>query len=185
MNTTNLKKLWEKVEDFFYEWRYHHQKLIWYFRNLRWFRKNLWDYRPYDYAYSVDLFARALQGLREGIIKGPEEPVMRRRKAIAIDELITLLDTTVTEEELNLESERLREISETPGKDYSKFEEDYFNTKFNRITRLLKGQSSQEISELAQAQIKALPEEERTTAKENDIWYKAYDGTGIRSWWVS
>lgn len=184
MNTINLKKLWEKVEDFFYEQRYHHQKLIWYFRNLRWFRKNLWDYRPYDYAYSVDLFARALQGLREGIIKGPEEPVMRRRRVVAIDELTALLDTTVTQEELDYEYERLREISETPEKDYYKFEEDYFNAKFNRIARLLKGQPLQEVREIAQAQIKALPEEKHTIANEKEIWRKAYDGTGIRSWWV-
>ena len=88
----SLKKLsrhetwWYKTYEFF---RYD----IWrFFLNIYRFRKNLWNFQPWDYMYNLRLLKTSLELTRVEIANGHEEDRSRLKKVAKMDRAIELLN---------------------------------------------------------------------------------------------
>ena len=76
--------LWDKPKDWYYNMK-------WLFKNLCNFRKELWNFRSWDFGYCIEMFARSLELLSEQIKNGHEENRSATKKTYAINELIMQL----------------------------------------------------------------------------------------------
>lgn len=63
----------------------------WYFRNKRTFRRTLWNWRPWDYAFQMELFAYGLEQLADAIDHGYEVRESAEPKVAAIKQLVNEL----------------------------------------------------------------------------------------------
>lgn len=148
-----LKDVWFNIEYYTYyvprDWYYNIKYFI---KNLIFFRKELWHYRNWDFGHNIDLFAKSLTGLANQIENGNEEERSAKKKVNAIKELVELLYF------INKDFGFEEPISE---KRYM----DVRNATFNRINRLLKGQTN-------------LP-----NIFNYEEWVEQFDGTGLEGWW--
>lgn len=76
--------VWDPIDTFC-------QNLKWYFRNKRTFRKTLWNWRPWDYNYQMELFAYGLEQLADAIDHGHEVRESAEPKVVAIKQLVNEL----------------------------------------------------------------------------------------------
>jgi hypothetical protein len=88
---------WDVPRDFF-------SNIKWFFKNLWNFRKVLVDYRPWDYCYCIDSFSTALEQMRDYIYNhGNEEDEERLKKVEQMEELLYLLDYDPLENNINFD----------------------------------------------------------------------------------
>ena len=137
-------------------------------KNLWRFRKILWNYRTWDWAYCINLFADSLEWLSKDIEKGPEEDRARIKKVNAINELVVLLRHMTDDTEYStFMEESMEEIYKITPEDLHERTEQYKKNRtltLDRIHEIIKGQSS-------------------LVKTDYDNWVEHFDGTGIEGWW--
>lgn len=181
----NIKLILEDISDFFVYDIYHHlirdnyYNVKWYIKNLGTFQEMIWEWRPWDYQFQIDLFIFGMEHLRDAIVNGNEVRETANKKIAAIDELIKELQRDVDDEAWkafkanNLTYEEKNEL-------YRKLRDE----KFARVFRILKGQ---DISEFQKSDDAGDSDEDPDGWKQDpDGWKqytKVFDGTGIEGWW--
>lgn len=138
----------------------------WFFKNVVFFKKELWKYRPWDHHYCKDFYSRSIEGLHNQLLfNGMEVYASRIKKCEAMEKLLLLLDIECC-------SYKTREAVLT------------------QIFDILKGQSEEDIEKEAKKIIKRLkkeawPEEYNAAKKRQfiDQYYDAHNGTGCNTWW--
>lgn len=74
-----------KLSNFWYE-------LKWFFRNIKRFIPVIWEYRPWEYSYALQLFIFGLKDISKSIENGPEVRYSANKKIAQISRLIELLE---------------------------------------------------------------------------------------------
>ena len=163
-----------------------------FFENLWFFRKQLWEFRSWDYSYNLTLFARSLEKTSHTLeFHGSEVEFTRMKKVKQIKRVIELIKNSREDQYIYRAEEQLGEIRgenwflgddelnpedmEHNRKVYAKARE-IEEIEWNEIWDILKGQN---IDEYRTLMGKLSPEEKGNL----DVWNDWYDGSGIRNWW--
>jgi hypothetical protein len=167
-------------------------KLPAFFRNLYYYRRELWEFRGWDYSFNLTLFARSLEKTSEVLEKhGNEVEVSKNKKVEKIKRVIELIKNSREDHYIYRAEEELGEIRGENwflGDDELNPEDMEHNRKvyarareieeieWSEIWDILRGQNIDEYRTL----MGKLPPEEKDKM---DVWNDWYDGSGIRNWW--
>ena len=66
--------------------------------NFWYFRKEIWNFRGWDYSFQLRLWRKSLVPLRDCLINGYEVHVPRMAKVAAIQEAIELIDAILADD---------------------------------------------------------------------------------------
>ena len=167
-------------------------KLPAFFRNLYYFRNELWEFRGWDYSFNLSLFARSLEKTSEVLENyGNEVESSKNKKVEKIKRVIELIKNSREDQYIHRAEEELGEVRGLNwllGDDEQSPEDMEHNRKvydrareieeaeWKEIWDILKGQNIDEYRTL----MGKLPPEEKDKM---DVWDDWYDGSGIRNWW--
>jgi len=167
-------------------------KLPAFFRNLYYFRNELWEFRGWDYSFNLSLFARSLEKTSEVLENyGNEVESSKNKKVEKIKRVIELIKNSREDQYIHRAEEELGEVRGLNwllGDDEQSPEDKEHNRKvydrareieeaeWKEIWDILKGQNIDEYRTL----MGKLPPEEKDKM---DVWDDWYDGSGIRNWW--
>jgi hypothetical protein len=199
----SLKRLiWHQhpIYKFYEFFRY---KLPMFFENLWFFRKEIWNFRSWDYSFNLSLLSRSLEKTVNTIeYYGHEVDESRMKKVQKMKRVIELLNHIRSDSYIEMAEKELGEIKHIdwdfePTKDNPELyqlvdnhieEEAKHNRKvYNRadeiekqewseIWRILEGQDHNEYVKL----MESTSEEDK---RKTDLWYKWFDGSGMKHWW--
>jgi hypothetical protein len=199
----SLKRLiWHQhpVYKFYEFFRY---KLPMFFENLWFFRKELWNFRSWDYSFNLSLLSRSLEKTVNTIeYYGHEVDESRMKKVQKMKRVIELLNHIRSDSYIEMAEKELGEIKHIDWdfestKDNPELyqlvdnhtEEDVEHNRkvYNRadkieaeewkeIWRILEGQDHGEYVKL----MESTSEEDK---RKTDLWYKWFDGSGMKHWW--
>lgn len=178
-------------------------KIPMFFENLWFFRKSLWEFRSWDYSFNLSLLARSLEKTVNTIeYHGHEVDISRMKKVEKMKRVIELLNHLRSDSYIEMAEKELgeikdidwdfEEIPDSPGfmklVDKEDEEERNHNLKvYNRadeiekeewkeIWTILEGQDHSDYTKL----LESTSEEDR---RNTDLWYKWFDGSGMKHWW--
>lgn len=158
------KELWLDIKYYCWnvpsEWYYN---VKWFFGNLWRFRKILWKYRTWDFAYCAELFADSLDWLAYQIKNGHEVQKSANRKAKAIRETAKLFRYLVDDSDFDTWNEKEGKYKMSGDKLEQTIKKRKNNT-IDKISHNLKGQ-------------------DLTSMPYTKEWYKEFNGTGYEGWW--
>ena len=159
-------------------------------KNIIFFWKVIWNFRPWDHTYNLRILSKSLEPLRDSIIKGREVDVPRLKKVAKIERAIEILNnitedkyTDIAESQLGYEvnseflflPEEPEEIKEANRKIYD-LSREIEDKEWKELWIIFQGQ---EHSHYVMLLDKMTPEER----KEDDVWNNWYDGSGMDRWW--
>ena len=167
-------------------------KIPYFFKNLWFFRNELWRFRGWDYSFNLSLFARSLEKTSDTLeFYGSEVESSRLKKVEKIKRVVELIKNSREDQYIYRAEEELGEIRgenwflgddelnpedmEHNRKVYARARE-IEESEWKEIWDILKGQ---DIDEYRTLMGKLSPEERGI----NDLWNDWYDGSGIRNWW--
>jgi hypothetical protein len=176
--------------------------IVKFLENIWFFKKELWNFRSWDYTYNLRIFARSLEKTVHTIeFKGDEVDESRLKKVEKIKRLIHLIKNidefnyiTMAENELGEIKEYDVLFSKMDNSDLyyhlnTQSEEDKMHNKkvyarasqieadeWKEIIMIIQGQDHNEY-------LKLLEKTSEKDKKKIDLWYKWFDGTGMRNWW--
>lgn len=152
--------------------------------NFWYFRKELWNFRGWDYNFQLRLLRRSLIPLRDDIQNGCEEEVSRMKKVAAIQEAITLIERILMDEYITIAEMQLGIdfMDTTDGNEAKKvvdLSHELANQDWKRLWRIFEGQNYNEyIMLLDRKKI-----HNQFEKGHDDVWGKWFDGTGMKGWW--
>lgn len=167
-----------RVTDFCYN-------VKWFFKNLKNFRKQLWDFRSWDHSHAVDMYICCLEQIANNIENGHEEERSAAKKVVKIRELIELL--RYSNERLDDELFDLYDKLRAEGKTNNEIAAEsykFYHAFCEKIFTILKGQDNSVLCRKCDAIL-----EEKYGGKEypHEEWYdeyvKLFDGSGANEWW--
>lgn len=182
MKTIKIKlisTLWDNIAYYMWDvpktWYYN---IKWFLCNFWRFRKQLWEYRTWDFTYCNDMFIESLIHLKKCLENGHEENFSRNKKVKAIGELIELLKKISSDDDFGLTDEvytddgnyKLNIDTEHYNNEYIKRK----NETIDKITRLIKGQDPSVFSNIGTGIL---------NFNSYNEWVKLFDGTGYDGWW--
>lgn len=177
---------WYKTYEFF---RYD----IWrFFLNIYRFRKELWNFQPWDYAYNLRLLRRSLELTRDEIVNGHEEDRSRLKKVAKMDRAIELLhnfteDTFIEQAETlcgkslilsnwdNINEEDSEEVKVNNREILDKAHE-LQRAQWEELWGIFKGTRNESATSVTQ----------KKSIENQDTWdeyFDNFDGSDIRGWW--
>ena len=196
-----MKNISKSISDYFnsYSWRmgmiytiysFFSRDIPRYFYNLWFFRKEIFNFRPYDYRYSLNLFGRSIERMANYIetdgYEVKEIRVKKVEKMRRVVELIKMIDKddylSLAENELGLEY--VPKIKWVPLENGTyqmesecseKEEED--NTKISKRSREMEELFWNELWDILKGNQKY---EEFDSQKD---WDEQFNGTNMRGWW--
>ena len=148
------------------------------FHNFWYFRKEIWNFRDWDYTFQLRLWRKSLVPLRDCILTGVEVPEHRMKKVVAIQEAITLLDRILDDVYLEEAEQRLGiDFSDNiPASEAMKvinLSQELATRDWKRLWRIFEGQNHAEYVMLL----------DRKSDPGEDVWAQWFDGTDLRGWW--
>lgn len=163
-----------------------------FFRNLWYFRKELWEFRGWDYNFNLRLLSRSLQKTAHIMeYHGQEVEIYRMRKVNKIKRVVEILESIRESVYIDRAEKELGEIKNLDGWRMDREdtqEERQHNRKvfelarkieddeWNELWDILKGQNHQEYVDLTNS----LSDEEK---EKRDVWNEWHDGSGMKGWW--
>ena len=167
-----------RITDFYYD-------VKWFFRNLKNFRKQLWNFRSWDHDHAVNMYICCLEQIAKSIENGHEEERSATKKVEKIRELIELLE--YSKERLEDEMFDLYDKLKKEGKTDNEIASEsykFYHEFCEKIFTILKGQDPSILYRKCDAIL-----EEKYGGKEypKGSWYDEYvnlfDGSGANVWW--
>ena len=159
-------------------------------RNIIFFWKVIWNFRPWDHTYNLRILAKSLEPLRDSIIKGSEVNVPRLKKVARIERAIEILNNITEDKYTDIaESQLGYEVnSEFIFRDHEPEEIKEANRKIYELSQEIEYKEWKELWPIFQGQehshyvmlLDKMTPEER---KEDDVWNNWYDGSGMGHWW--
>jgi len=163
-----------------------------FFRNLWYFRKELWEFRGWDYNFNLRLLSRSLQKTAHIMeYHGQEVEIYRMRKVNKIKRVVEILESIRESVYIDRAEKELGEIKNLDGWRMDRedtHEERQHNRKvfelarkieddeWNELWDILKGQNHQEYVDLTNS----LSDQEK---EKRDVWNEWHDGSGMKGWW--
>jgi hypothetical protein len=182
----------------FYElFRY---KIPMFFKNLWFFRKELFEYRRWDYTFNLNLFRRSLEGTVDYIeIKGWEIDSSRLKKVAKMRRAIEILNNIDTHPYIEMAESKLGKLSkmnfefeplpdnpelyrlkDSESEDERKHNRSVYdlsdqleNDEWNELWTILRGQDVKEYKTLTDSK----------EVKNGFEWDEWFDGSGMNHWW--
>jgi hypothetical protein len=173
-----------KTWDFF---RYDLPKGI---KNIIFFWKVIWNFRPWDHTYNLRILERSLEPLRDSIINGMEVDCSRLKKVAKIERAIEILNnitedkyTDIAESKLGYEvdttftfdNDEPEEIKKANRKIYD-LSREIEEKEWKELWKIFKGQQHSQYIMI----LDRMTDEEK---KKEDVWDKWFDGSDMRRWW--
>lgn len=194
---TKHQTWWYKLYELF------RRKIPYFLENIWFFRKELWEFRSWDYGYNLMMFRRSLEKTVNTIeFHGMEVPESRLKKVQKIKRVIELLGNVRSDSYIESAEKELGEIKhydwefedvpDMPG--YKKVVDDNFEEEkqhnrrvFNRANEIEK-EEWDELWKILQGQdhneyVKLMESTSEEDKRKNDLWYKWFDGSGMKHWW--
>lgn len=146
--------------------------------NFWYFRKEIWNFRDWDYTFQLRLWRKSLIPLRDCILNGYEVPEHRMKKVAAMQEAIYLIDEILADDYIETAEAILgiKFLDTTEAKEAGKVVE-YANKlaqkDWERLWRIFQGQNHNEYVMLL----------DRKSDPGEDIWAQWFDGTDMKGWW--
>lgn len=145
--------------------------------NFWYFRKEIWNYRSWDYSYQLSLWRKSLIPLRDSLINGYEVRDPRMKKVAAIQEAIDLIDDILADAYVDM-AEGILGINflQAPSAEARKVVElanELAQKDWQRLWRIMEGQNHNEYVMLV----------DRNEDPKRDVWAEWFDGTDMRGWW--
>ena len=146
--------------------------------NFWYFRKEIWNFRGWDYSFQLRLWRKSLIPLRDSILNGYEVRDPRMSKVQAIQEAIDLLDNIIEDDYISVAEGVLgiRFLDTTDAKEARKvidLSNELADKDWKRLWRILEGQNHNEYIMLL----------DRKSDPGEDVWAQWFDGTGMKGWW--
>lgn len=189
-----------RVSDFYYLFR---REIPAFIKNVWFFRKQLWDFRWWDYSFNLDIFRRSLEKTSKELeVRGNEIDETRLKKVEKINRVIELLGHIRSDLYIEMAEKELGELKrmkfdfeddpDQPGyyrlvdnenpddvnhnrKVYRRADE-IEAQEWKELWKILEGQDHSEYSKIVE---NATKEEKR----EKDLWKEWFDGSGMKHWW--
>jgi hypothetical protein len=153
-------------------WRIVRHNIPTFFKNIWYFRKELYDFEAWDYRFNLNLFQRSLEATADYIEhKGIEIDESRLKKVAKIRRVIKLLEDDKAGNWINEAESELGELHidwEWNDEEYTPEEKEQNRRVFQRADEL----EAEAWNELW----KTIEGTKHTTEEE-------FDGSGIRGWW--
>jgi hypothetical protein len=167
-------------------------KIPMFLENLWYFRRELWEFRSWDYTFNLNLLKRSLEKTVNTLeFYGMEIEGSRMKKVVKIKRVIELIDNIQNGNYLGRAEKELGELKNSDclfdGREDTPEEEEH-NRKVFELSHKLEEDEWKEMCSIIQGQDyneykkiydKLTPEEK----VEEDHWYKWYDGSGLKNWW--
>lgn len=163
-----------------------------FFKNLWYFKKELWKFRDWDYSFNLSIFASSLEKTAYRFeFHGHESDESRLKKVEKIKRVVQIIKNLNENNYVSIAEKELGEIKNLLGwmNDRPDTDEEYAHNKkvynraqelevleFDELWDILKGQDEKEFNKIYEN----LSEKEKIN---HDHWNKWYDGSGIRNWW--
>ncbi len=181
------EKWWYKVYAIF---RYEIPRFV---NNLINFKKALWNFRPWDYRYNMEIFMLSLKITEKNIRKdGLEIDTSRLKKCDSMLRAITILEHFYEDSFLELAESELGELAKTEfsfikcedKEGFSELVQDGSDEAKEHNSNVFK--RSREIAEDEWKQLWKILEGQDMSKFNKDVdgsFEDWFDGTGLRSWW--
>lgn len=163
-----------------------------FFRNLWFFRKEIWEFRGWDYTFNLRLLSRSLQKTAYVMeYHGHEVEISRMKKVEKIKRAIEILNSINESVYIDKAENELGELRNLDGwsmdredtqeeKDHNgsvfKLAKEIEDNEWNELWDILRGQNHQEYLDL----MNILSDEEK---EKRDVWNEWHDGSGMKGWW--
>lgn len=185
----SLKKMKRSETWWWKTWFFFRNGLPNFFRNIWFFRKELYQFRSWDYSFNLDLFRRSLEKLLVRIEHGYEVDSSRCKKVDKIKRVIMLINrfrqdnyVEIAEDELGklqnsdwFEQEDTEEEKQHNRKIFNRAN-DLKNSDWHEIWKILNGQDILEYRKFYDSH----SDEEK---KSKNLWDEWFDGSDMRGWW--
>jgi len=159
-------------------------------KNIIFFWKVIWNFRPWDHTYNLGIFAKSLEPLRDSIKNGYEVDVPRLKKVAKIERAIEILNNITEDKYTDIaESQLGYEVnSEFIFRDDEPEEIKEENRKIYDLSREIEDKEWKELWTIFQGQehshyVMLLDRMSQEQKKNEDIWGNWYDGSGMGHWW--
>ena len=146
--------------------------------NFWYFRKEIWNFRAWDYSYQLRLWRKSLIPLRDCLTNGYEVHDSRMKKVAAIQEAIGLIDEIladvyIEQAEAILGIDFLDTTDANDAGKVVKLANELAQKDWQRLWRIMEGQDYNEYTMLV----------DHNPDPERDLWAEWFDGTDMRGWW--
>lgn len=196
---------WYKIYSFF-------KRDLWSFLLNVWnFRKELYEYRWWDYHFTLQMLYRSVSIMEKGMHNGSEDLPSRDKKIQKMQKLIELLDNKIKDRYIELAEQELgyelvcneiifEEIDKTDKTDQKLYQLVDTDTKSEKLSNAAIYDKSRELEDaqwkeiwkilegqsnkelLSQTLDSTQEKSAESTSSKND-WATWFDGTGLRGWW--
>lgn len=160
-----------------------------FFANVWFFKKELLEFKPWDYSFNLYLFGRSLEKTAYRLEFGNEVGVTRRKKIEKIKRAVEIVRSIRNHDYYDRAEAELGEIkNQNPFQEYANEEDKAHDRKvYDRATeienqeweefwQILKGQNHSDYIKY----VDTLPEDEN---QKDNAWANWYNGSGMRHWW--
>lgn len=166
-------------------------KLPMFFKNIWYFRKELWRFRGWDYTFNLEIFGRSLEKSVHTLeFYGHEIDLTRLKKVEKMKRVIQIIKNVNDSNYVSMAEAELGELKNTDfwfDKEDTPEEKEHNKKVFDRSTELekqdfeelwkiLKGQDPDEYKKIYDQ----LSDEEKMNYSNWENWF---DGSGIKHWW--
>ena len=167
-------------------------KIPMFFENFWFFRKQLWEFRSWDYTFNLRLLGRSLEKTAHTLEHyGQEVEEHRMKRVNKIKRVLHIINSINEGLYIDRAEQQLAELKNLQGWTMERedtIEEREHNKKifelarqiedseWNELWDILKGQNIQEYKNL----MNSLSDEEK---KNRDVWNEWNDGSGMKGWW--
>jgi hypothetical protein len=159
-------------------------------KNIIFFWKVIWNFRPWDHTYNLGIFAKSLEPLRDSIKNGYEVDVPRLKKVAKIERAIEILNNITEDKYIDIAEAQLGyEVNnEFIFRDDEPEEIKEENRKIYDLSREIEDKEWKELWTIFQGQehshyVMLLDRMSQEQKKNEDIWGNWYDGSGMGHWW--
>jgi len=152
--------------------------------NFWYFRKEIWNFRPWDYSFQLRLWRKSLIPLRNTILNGYEVRDPRMSKVRAIQEAIDLIDDILEDDYISvaegvLDIKFLETTDATEAKKVIDLSIELADKDWKRLWRIFEGQNHTEYVML----LDRYNIQSQLQDKHDNLWAQWFDGTGMKGWW--
>lgn len=159
-------------------------------KNIIFFWKVIWNFRPWDHTYNLRILAKSLEPLRDSIKGGYEVDISKLKKVQKIERAIEILNNITEDKYINIAESQLglkvntdyifdndapENIKEANGKIYS-LSQEIEDKEWKELWVIFQGQEHSHYVML----LDKMNTEQR---KNDDVWDNWYDGSGMGHWW--
>lgn len=186
MKIARQETWWYKTYEVF---RY---KIPMFIENMWYFRKELWEFRSWDYHFNLMMFSRSLEKTANTIeYYGHEVDESRLKKVRKIKRAIHIISCLREDDYIERAEKEIGKLKNLGGwlndiedtdqeKEHNRkvfaFAKEIEDYEWYEFINILKGQSPDDWDKF----YNSLTEEEK---KREDYWYKWFDGSGMKGWW--